>query len=100
MTKKKTNSKKKPATAKPKQPELPTLERKKDKELDGMILALHETRTERIELQKDENEMATALIEKMKAKKKTAYVCIDGETKYTCNLFDGPEKVKVKQEDA
>lgn len=83
------------------QPTLPGAGRQRDKELDGMILELYRTRTERIELQKDENEMAVALIEKMKAKKRTTYVTIDGEFRYPCEVTEtATEKVKIKQEDA
>lgn len=105
MTKtKKPGTRKAASKAKPNgklsQPELPGVGRKRDKELDSMILALHRTRTKRIKLLADEIDMANALIEKMKAKKKKSYVCIDGDLKYPCMLTAGKEKVSVKCEEA
>lgn len=77
--------------------EIAGAERPVHPELDEIALPLAQTRYERMDLQKQENDLADQLVERMKQLKVKAYSLYDGETEYHFKLKRGEPTIGIKR---
>lgn len=78
------------------QPELVGMERETIKELDEAAVAYRDKRDERMQLTKDETELRSTLLERMKHFEQDHYRFVDGEETFDV-VLETKTKVKVKK---
>lgn len=87
-----------PKNKRPKQDELPGVERPKIKEVEDAAEAYEEARDERMKLTEEETEAQVALVEVMKKHKVKVYKRADANPPWIATLTEGKDKASVKRQ--